>query len=557
MARGTRLDADAIWQRVGLLLLSGFLLVVLALPLATLLERGFRNRDGVFIGLGNFVRYFETPSLVASGWNTVWVAALTTAIVVPLAFAYAYAITRTTMPGKGLFRAIGLIPILAPSLLPAISLIYLFGNQGFARWMLGDEPVYGAIGIVIAQVFYCFPHAFLILSTALAIADRRHYEAAEALGAGRLRMFLTVTLPGVKYGATSAAFVVFTLVATDFGIPKVIGGRFNVLATDVYKQVVGQQNFETGAVVGMILLLPAALAFAVDRWVARRQVALLTARAVPFEPQKSKLRDGLLLVFCSVVGAAIVGMLAIAVWASFITYWPYNLSLTLRNYDFASFDASGWAAYRNSLMMAVTAATLGTAIVVAGAWLTEKTRDAGLLRGAVHLLAMLPLAVPGLVLGIAYIFFFNARGNPLGFLYGSILLLALNTVAHFYTVAHLTALQALKQMDPEFESVSASLKVSVWRTFARVTLPVIAPAVLDVWIYLFVNAMTTVSAVVFLYGPFTKLASVSIVNVEEAGFTAAAAALGCVIVATSAAAKLLQALLSAALLKRTQAWRTR
>jgi iron(III) transport system permease protein len=271
---------------------------------------------------------------------------------------------------------------------------------------------------------------------------------------------------------------------------------------------------------------------------------------VPFEPQKAPLRDGVLLVFCGIVGAAIVGMLAIAIWASFITYWPYNLSLTLRNYDFANFDASGWAAYRNSLMMAVTAATLGTAVVVAGAWLTEKTRGAGLLRGAVHLLAMLPLAVPGLVL-------VNARGNPLGFLYGSILLLALNTVAHFYTVAHLTALQALKQMDPEFESVSASLKVSVWSTFARVTLPVIAPAVLDVWIYLFVNAMTTVSAVVFLYGPFTKLASVSIVNVEEAGFTAAAAALGCVIVATSAAAKLVQALLSAALLKRTQAWRNR
>jgi iron(III) transport system permease protein len=175
----------------------------------------------------------------------------------------------------------------------------------------------------------------------------------------------------------------------------------------------------------------------------------------------------------------------------------------------------------------------------------------------VHLLAMIPLAVPGLVLGIAYIFFFNAPGNPLGFVYGTMAILVLNSIAHFYTVAHLTSLQALKQMDPEFESVSASLKVSVWRTAWKVTLPVASPAALDVWFYMFVNAMTTVSAVVFLYGPFTKLASVSIVNMDEAGFTASAAAMGVVIVLTSAFAKLLHSLLAWRLAKRTQAWRAR
>ncbi len=553
----TSLDRDAISQRAALLCAGAFLLVALVLPLATLFEKSFQDRNGAFVGLANFVRYFGTPSLVVSLWNTLWVSLLATCIVVPLAFVYAYAIRRTTMPGKHVFRALGLVPILAPSLLPAIALIYLFGNQGIARFMLFGESVYGPIGIVIAQVFFCFPHAFLILSTALAIADRRHYEAAEVLGAGPVRVFLTVTLPGVKYGIVSAFFVVFTMVATDFGIPKVIGGRFNVLSTDVYKQVIGQQNFEMGAVVGMVLLIPAVLAFVADRWVARRQVALLSARAVPFEPQKNTARDVALFAFCATIAACILVVLGICIWASLITYWPYNMSLSMRNYAFANADASGWSSYFNSLTMAVLVATIGSAVIAFGAWLVDKTRGADFLRGVVHLLAMIPLAVPGLVLGLAYIFFFNSPKNPLVFMYGTIGLLTLNTIAHFYTVAHLTTLQALKQLDPEFESVSSSLKISVWRTAWQVTLPVTSPALLDVWFYMFVNAMTTVSAVVFLYGPFTKLASVSIINMDEAGFTAAAAAMGCTIIATSAAAKILHSLLAEWLARRTQAWRAR
>ena len=143
-------------------------------------------------------------------------------------------------------------------------------------------------------------HQFLSASAlaALALSDGRLYEAAAALGTTRWRVFLTVTLPGARYGVVSAAVVVFTLVVTDFGIPKVIGGQFAVLATDAYKQVVGQQNFSMGAVVGMVLLVPAVLAFFVEQILKRRQVALLSARAVPYTPRPEGRRDTALLLFC-------------------------------------------------------------------------------------------------------------------------------------------------------------------------------------------------------------------------------------------------------------------
>ena len=137
------------------------------------------------------------------------------------------------------------------------------------------------------------------------------------------------------------------------------------------------------------------------------------------------------------------------------------------------------------------------------------------------------------------------------------IILVVNSITHFYTVCHLTATTALKQIDSEFEAVSASLKVSLLRTMARVTIPVCLPSVLDISIYLFVNAMTTVSAVIFLYSTDTKLASVTIINMDESGFTAAAAAMAMAIVATSAAVKVTHVLLTRRLDRTTQAWRRR
>ncbi|KUL95323.1 phosphonate ABC transporter permease [Bosea sp. WAO] len=547
-------------RQVGTALIAALcvvLIVIIALPLWALLSKSVENVDGQFVGLANFVTYATTPTLLASLTNSLFVAGLTTAIVVPLAFFYAYALCRSTIPAKGLFYAAAMVPVFAPSLLSGLALIYLFGNQGLLKsWMMGAS-LYGPIGIIAAESLYSFPHAVLILVTALALSDGRLREAAEAMGTSRWRIFRTITLPAARYGVISAAFVVFTLVVTDFGIPKVIGGQFSVLATDAYRQVVGQQNFPMGAVVGIILLVPAVLAFFADRAVQKRQSAMLSARAVPYEPKPERRRDLALLIFAALVALAIVGPYAVAVWGSFVRYWPYNLSLTLANYDFSTVEPSGWEPYWNSLMLASLTAVIGTALIFCGAYLIEKLKIAPRLRGFAQFLAMLPMAVPGLVLGLGYVFFFNAGWNPLGFLYGTLAILVINTIAHFYTVGHITAVTSLKQIDPEFEAVSASLKVPFWATFRRVTAPICMPAVLNIAVYVFVNAMTTVSAVIFLYGADTKLASIAIVHMDEAGAVAPAAGMAAVIMATAIAVKLAHIALDRLVFGRLQRWRQR
>jgi iron(III) transport system permease protein len=508
-------------------------------------------------GLDNFITYFSTPALFRSIQNSFLISILTTLITVSTAFGFAYALNRSTMRFKGLFRIIAMVPILVPSLLPGIALVYLFGNQGMIRGLLFGNEIYGPIGIVIGSIFFTFPHALIIITTALAISDARLYEAAISLRASAWKTFWTVTIPGARYGLISASIVVFNLVITDFGLPKVIGGQYNMLAVDIYKQVIGQQNFEMGAVVSMVLLVPAMMAFVLDRYVQKRQVAQLTSSSVPYEPKPNRKFDATCLSYCSVVALFILSLIIVCQYAALVKLWPYNLNLGLGNYDFNVMDGGGWASYGNSIQMALLTAFVGTIVVFLGAYMVEKINGFLPVRSGFQFLAMLPMAIPGMVLGLAYIFFFNDPRNPLNPIYGTMTILVVCTVTHFYTVSHLTAVTALKQMDREFEAVASSLKQPFYRLVAKVTVPVCMPAILDISIYLFVNAMTTVSAVIFLYSPDTALASVAVMNMDDAGDVAPAAAMGMMIFYTNVAARLIHLFVTRKLLVRTQAWRTR
>lgn len=536
-------------------LLLLLLLLAVLLPLATILSKALTGDDGHFAGFSQITRTLAQPGFVTALAGSLKAALATTLLVVPLAYGYAASLTRVALPLRGLFRLLALLPLLAPSLLPGISLVYLFGNQGLLKSWFPDGGIYGFAGIVLGEAFYTFPHALMILLTALAVGDARLYEAARTMGASRLRQFLTITLPGTRYGLVSAALVVFTLVITDFGVAKVIGGQYQVLAIEAYKQVIGQQNFPRGAVIGLMLLLPALLSFAIDRWLQRHQRGQLSTRAQPLIPLHHIGIRLLAVVFCATVALALLALLGTAIAAAFMQLWPYQLGFTLQHFDFDMVDGGGWLAFGNSLKMALWTSLFGTVLVFLGAWCSTRLTSAGLTGQLLHAIAMLPMAVPGLVLGLGYIFFFNDPANPLHGLYGTLALLVLCSVAHFYTTAHLTARTALAQMPAEFESVAASLKVPLWTTLWRVTLPTCLPAILEIARYFFVSAMTTVSAVIFLYTPDSVLAAVAALNMDDAGDTAAAAAMATLIVASSAAVCLLFMLLSQGLLRHSQRWR--
>jgi iron(III) transport system permease protein len=537
--------------------LSVVMVLFILMPLWAMLKKSVQNGEGEFVGLQNFATYFSSASLWQSVGNTFTLGLLVTVVVGVLAFGYAYALTRSCMPMKGLFQVLGSAPILAPSLLPAISLIFLFGNQGIAKEVLGGHSVYGLIGISLGLIFWTFPHALMILTTSLRTSDARLYEAARALNTSPIKTFFVVTLPAAKYGLISTLIVVFTLVVCDFGVPKVIGGSYNVLSTDIFKQVVGQQNFSMGAVTSILLLLPAALAFGVDRWVQKKQKSLFDTRSVAYQPQPSVIRDSVCFIYCLTISAAVVVVLGMAIYGSMVTFWPWNKALTLNNYNFAEMSTYGWTPFYNSLTLGAWAAIIGTVLIFLGAYGIEKGRAFAPIRQVMQMLSVVPMAVPGMVLGLGYIFYFNDLNNPLNFLYGTMTFLVINTVVHYYTVGHMTALTALKQLPAEIEATAASVNLPQYKLFFKVTVPVCLPAILDIATYLFINALTTTSAVVFLYSTDTIPASVSVLNMDDAGQTGAAAAMAVMIMLAAASAKVVHLIVNKLFEKRTQAWRKR
>ncbi|MDM1697260.1 putative 2-aminoethylphosphonate ABC transporter permease subunit [Thiopseudomonas alkaliphila] len=553
MKRGNRLDDLFIVG--GKLFIVGLLIIGVLLPLIAIFWRGFSPDASEGGGLQAAAEMFSSTNFHWLAGNSIKVSLSVALITVPLAYIFAYALHRTLIPGKGLWRGISLLPLLAPSMLPGIALVYLFGNQGLLRSLLTDS-IYGYWGLVLGEAIYTFPHALMILLSALSMSDARLFDAASSMGASPWRTFRSVTWPSSRHGVFAAFCLVFTLTITDFGIPVVVGGDYQVLALEAYKAVLGQQQFGRGALIGMLLLIPALLTFSVDAWLRKRQRDSISSRAQVYLPKPNRQRDSIYLVLVMLICATFLLVFGMAVYSSFIQFWPYNLSFSLRHYNFEGLPG-GWLAYTNSITLAFSTATIGSLLIFMGAYLIEKTSTQAWLNNTLRMLSFVPMAVPGLVLGLGYVFFFNLPNNPLNFLYGSMSLLVLCSIVHFFSTAHMTACTALRQLDKEFEAASLSLKTPLYHHFWRVTVPICLPALLDIYRYLFVSAMTTVSAAIFLYSPDTILAAVAVLNMDDAGNVGGAAAMSTLILATSALVSILLAFASKGLILRTQAWRKR
>lgn len=557
-------------QKLLILLVVLGLVVALILPLIQLVVVSMQDRNGEFTGLDNFVKYFTTRSLIQPLFNTLFVACVTGVLSVTFGFFYAYGLNRTDMRWKPFYKYVAFIPLFAPTMMYGIGLVNLFGNNGlittgfFGMFSGVDIHLYGPVGIIISLFFYTFPQTFLLLTISLANTDYRLYEAADSFGSGVVRKFFSVTLPSVKYGLFSAFIIGFILSFTDFGAPIVVGGDFKVMAVDIYQQVVGQFNMSMGATVGVILIIPAVIAFILDRIVQRKESSGVSSKSVSYKIKPNKVRDRIYFTYCLLITGAIFTLMAAVLAPTFVQYWPYNFAFTAEHYTFKNV-IGGFQPYYNSLFMAFATAIIGTFMVFFGAYLFEKSRFMKTTRQVGYFFSIIPLALPGLAIGLAYIFFFNQSEffiplinitipNPLYGLYGTIWILVLANLIHFYSVNFFTATTALKKLDKEFEPVSESMNIPFYKTFTRVTLPMSLPAILEMMVYFFVNSMTTISAVIFLYAPSTRPASVAIVDMVGAGDMSAAAALAVIILLTNIVVRVAYEIITRKIRMKANAW---
>lgn len=524
-----RMEVDRLIVPAVTIFIALLLCFFMLFPIWSILQLSFFKGGELALAnftLANFQKYFTTSYTLNALWHSLYVSLVTTVIVTIVTFFFAYALTRTTIAGKTFFRNMIMMPLVAPSIMQALALIYLFGRNGLitAHLLHTDWSIYGATGIIVSEVLYCLPHSFVILYTTLSAVDIRLDEAAESLGASAFRVFTRITIPSAKYGIFSAAALTFNLTITDFGNPVVIGADYNVLATEIYAQVTNLYRFDLGATISIILLVPSMMAFMLNYYISRKTFSMISGAAQPFIPPSRKLKKVSYFSYCSLISFCIILVFATVVVGSFVKIWPYDWSLTLQHYDFPSIG--GYSAIWTSVWVSIIVGFAGAFLTLVAGYIIEAKKPFG--KQVLYLLSVMPAAIPGLVMGLGYILAFN---KPYYIFYGTPWIIVINIVICNFTLGILSSISNLRNIDPSVEEAATSLGGDTLRTFFQIVFPLSRVAFFQNFVYFFMRSMTTISAVIFLVSATVHLAAIEIIMLDNDGWTASANAMCTCIIA--------------------------
>lgn len=407
-----------------------------------------------------------------------------------IALALAFAINRSNIRYKSAFAVLFTLPMLIPSVSHGIGLVTLFGDNGIITNLLGiNINLYGYTGIIIGSILYSFPVAFLLLNDIFHYEDYTAYESAKVLGLSKFQQFKTLTIPNMKGTLISTFFAVFTMVITDYGVPLIVGGKMMTLPVYMYREVIGLLNFSKGAIIGALLLIPAVIAFVIDiRTGSTSNDSTITK---PFQIEKNKTRDRMAYVFIGIVIVLISLPLVTFLILSFVKKYPSDMSFALDNVHKA-FQLGIGTYLLNSLTIALVTSLLGVGVSYLTAYLTARSEKT-FSNLTLHFISMLSLAIPGVVLGLSYVMFFGGS-----FFYRTLFILVLVNMVHFFASPYLLAYNSLSKFNSNLEDISSTLGIGKMRMLFHVYVPCTQETIVEMFSYIFVNSMVTISAVSFL-----------------------------------------------------------
>ena len=492
---------------------------------------------GVFAPLGSlfaritpedFSQVVNSPQFSAAVWNSVSTAFVATIISMTLGLAAAWSLERTNLRGKNFFALIFGAPMLIPSISHSFGLVALFGSNGWLTNIFRlDVNIYGALGIIAGSVMYAFSVAFFIFLSVLRCENGSPYLAAEVLGVPKFHRFVDLTLPYLRRTIISTFFAIFSMIVTDYGVPLMIGGKTITLSVLMYNKAVGMMDYATGSVLGVILIVPALVAFLAD-------VLNPPPKQNDFTKNISltgKSSNRVVEIFCVTLSLLIVAPLATFCVMTFATKYPVDMNFTLyhvvRTIHRGALD--NWL---NSLTIAISSAVVGTIFSFALAYFS--TRAKGFAAKIVHLLSILPMTIPGIALGLGYIIFFHDA-----LIYGTLIILSAVNVMHFFSSPYLMMRNTLEKISANVEAVGKVLGVPRRFIIRDVILPKVLFTLCEMFAYFFVNAMMTISAVSYLAPPAPKPLALMITQFEAQRLMESAAAISIVILVTNLLLKIL------------------
>lgn len=496
--------------KVIFLLITLLFLVFLLIPIGKLFLKSFEVKGTA--GIGNYVEVLTGRGFLVAFFNSVLVSGVCGVLSTLLAFLLACTIHYTRLPRgyKSIIRKGATLPMLLPTITYGFAIIYSFGKQGLLTRLFGRQlfDLYGFWGLLLGYLIYTLPVSFLLVTNTMEYIDKKFSVVSRIMGDNAVQNFLgTVVRP--LLGTLAASFVqCFFLCFTDYGIPASVGGKFKVVATVLYNEMLGSvPNFYRGSVVAVLMLIPSVITIALLHYLEKYNIRYNKISVV--ELRKNKVRDFLLGLGSALTLLLVFSVFAVIFVVPFVEEWPYRLAFSTRHLVSVLQDNSLLKVYENSLLMAFLTALLGALTAYGAALVTARSHLSWRVKKIIENISLITNTIPGMVVGIAYMLVFT--GTPLQ---NTLAILVICNVIHYFSTPYLMMKNSLEKMNASWET-TAMLMGDTWlKTIVRVVTPNAMATILEVFSYYFVNAMVTVSAVIFIAGARTMVITTKIKELQ-------------------------------------------
>lgn len=492
------------------LILAAVFLAFLAVPAIGLLVKSFLGEGGL---TGSYyLDVFTGKGFLEALGNSFTVAAVAALIAVGIAFVMAYILHYTRLPRgfKRLIQAVATLPMFLPTITYGFAIIYSFGKQGLITRLLGHQlfDIYGFGGLLVGYVIYTVPVAFLLIHNTMGYVDKKTLIVSKAMGDGTLSTFWIAILRPLL-GTLAGAFIQsFFLCFTDFGIPASVGGDYDVIATVLYNEMLGGvPDFNRGAVISVVMLLPSIVSILLLRFLERYNIRY--DRISDADLRRNPGRDTAWGLSGAVLAILILCMFVVIFVVPLVERWPYQTGFTLEHFQEVFSDNELQTVYLNSLGMALATALFGTLAAYGAALITARSKLPGWCKQVIDSIALVTNTIPGMVLGLAFLFVFSGTS-----LQNTFPLMILCNIVHYFSTPYLMMKNSLSKMNAGWETTAMLMGDSWPKTILRVVTPNAAASLIETFSYYFINAMVTISALIFLAGARTMVVTTKIKQLQ-------------------------------------------
>ncbi len=488
-----------------------FFALFLILPLFYILSNAISVNGS--ITLENFRKVFKKGNIITAFGNSAWVSFLSSCITTVLAFVLAYTISFTRIPKwlNKTIRTLAVFPMLLPTITYGFAIIYSLGKTGLITKLIGRQlfDFYGFNGLVFGYVIYTLPISFTLIKNAMGYIDRQFIIVCRVMGDSTFRTLCNAILKPLSGVLAISVVQSFFLSFTDFGIPASIGGRYLVISELLYNTMLGSiPDFHQGSVIAVLMMLPSVLSILILNYLQKFNIRY--SKISKIEIKKNIARDTVLSLLSGIIILAVISVFAVIFVAPFVSEWPYDMSFSTENFMHLISDKTLLRVFRNSLSVSFLTSVFGTSFVYCSALVRCRSRDK--LRGTrfINWMTQLTNTIPGMVLGIAFLFAFRKIA-----LHNSLMILVLCNMVHFFATPYLMMRSTLDKMNLSWETTAVVLGDNWIKTVLRIITPNALPTLFEIFVYLFINGMVTVSAVIFIAGAKTMVITTKIQELQH------------------------------------------